>query len=329
MDARQKTLELLRKFKCPLVRGKRHNVYLLPSGQPYTLPITPSDHHCWPNCLSDLRIALGISRRGKTAKVRKPSPKVRRKPKARTKKDPLTGISAAPRGFDFREKVRAALRGEKLTNKEPEPLPPVPEPPKKERFRAPRRLVERERHGAVRVWSKADIEAANLAMRVGKLGEFVNRHYAASRPEVEVNQPNKEESTMLAVEQIDATIRELDEGMAAAREMAATERANITRLETETEQARQRMLAADDKQNSLQDVKNSLAIVRGDIERIRPMLGLLAHKPAATPITGKGIKMVSATGLVIRDVMKQIFSENAAPLRVNDILNRVHEVRGF
>jgi hypothetical protein len=325
MDAHQETLDLLAKYKCKLTRTKRHNIYTLPSGLHYATPKTASDAFSWDNQLSQLKVALGISRRGRKAKVGARPEKKAPKKTSPSKADILEHVAPAPQRFNLREKIRAALRGEKLSNT-PEPPPlPIEEPPQKERFRMPRTEHERHRHGVVRVWSRQDIEAANTALRVGKLDEFLARHDSASRPEaVTIDQPNKEELTMLAVEQIDATIQELDAGMAAAMEMVKTEESNIERLSCEVEQARQRMAAAHDKNNSLNDVKTSLSCLRGDIEKVRPMLGLLAHQPAEPTVLRT--RTAGGSSMRVADAIRFVLDRAEVPLRAGQIHEEITKI---
>jgi hypothetical protein len=60
LDAKQQVLNLLKSSGAVLLRTNKHRVWKLPSGLRYTLPSTPSDKRGWLNCLSDLRIRLGI-----------------------------------------------------------------------------------------------------------------------------------------------------------------------------------------------------------------------------------------------------------------------------
>lgn len=324
MEPKAETLELLRQFKCKLVRTKKHNIYTLPNGIHYTTPQSASDYSSWNNCLSDLKIALGISRRGRKAKVGTPARKVHKA--TVSEKKLFDNITPAPINFDFREKMRAALRGEKPTRSEPAPAKvKLRTDREREKARTPRR-EERGRDGVARAWSKADIEAANRAMRVGKLDEFMQNHYTASRPEaVLINQPTKEETTMLAVEQIDTTIHELDSGMSAAMSMSKTEEANIRRLDSEMVDARLRMQAAHDKYNSLNDVKTSLSVLRGDIEKVRPMLGLLAHQKPETVTTRT---RRSGVGLKISQAIEQVLDTATAPMSPKQMRSAITQLQG-
>jgi hypothetical protein len=331
LEAYVQIVALLKKYKCKHLRRKNHDIYLLPSGVRYTLVKTPGDHHAWNNSLAQLKTALGISKRGKVAKVGIPSPKPAKAPPSTSSQthESLQSLSPSPRSFDFREKLRAAMKGEKLSS-ETSTLPVKSKSPKKEtivKYRAPRRYVDRERDGVGRVWSKEDIEAANIAMRVGKLDEFMQNRYAASRPEAAIlnNQP-KEEIAMLAVEQIDATIQELDEGMAVANRMAEEEAATIRHLEEQMEQSRQRLQAANDKSNSLNDVKNSLGVIRSDIERVRPMLGLLAHK---TPTSIEVRTRARASGAMkVADAVAFVLDRAEVPLRCAEIHAAITKIHG-
>jgi hypothetical protein len=72
MDAREETLSLLRKSGAELLRSKKHNIYRLKDGSRYVTPATPSDVHAWRNCLSFLKVKLGLSLRGEDARVGSP-----------------------------------------------------------------------------------------------------------------------------------------------------------------------------------------------------------------------------------------------------------------
>lgn len=318
MDTKQKTIDLLAKFQCKKLRSKRHNIYLLPSGERYTTPQTASDNHSWDNCLAQLKVHLGISRQNKKAIVGTKT--VKRKKTVRQAPSRYASIPAAPPiGFDFGVKVRAAMRGEKPTHPGPltlkESIKPLPVKP---RFRT--KHEQRERHGAVRVWSKADIDAANIAMRAGKLTQFLQLHHQASQP---ATQPDKESTTMLGVDQIDATIAELDAGMATAATEQKREATEIHRLESEIAEARGRMEAASDKHNSLNDVKTSLSVLREDIEKVRPMLGMLAAKPVREVVHAR-----RRAGLKVADAIRQVLDQARRPLRAGEIHKEVQGLAG-
>lgn len=130
---------------------------------------------------------------------------------------------------------------------------------------------------------------------------------------------------MLAVEQIDATITELDAGMKAAIEEQKREHININRLEHEIEQARLRMQSASDKHNSLNDVKTSLSVIRTDIERVRPMLGLLAARPQLASSNGHR-QRASLRGL--EDAIADVLSKANRPLRCSEIHKAITQFEG-
>jgi hypothetical protein len=300
MNAQEKVLNLLRRYKCKKLRTRRHIVYQLPNGGRFTMPSTPGELHSYANSLSNLRVALGISARGKKAKPAKPA----KKKVARAKRVPQSQSPdvAFPvvQVRNFKDKLKVAIEGEP-----PEPLPPLPPEKPQPRFK-PRlpRAEEKGRCGPVRVWSQSDIDAANIAMRSGKLDEYMQRHDQAA------TSTHKEETQMLQVEQIDVTIQELEAGMVAALGEVKLEQEHIQRLEGEIVSANQRMTAANDKHNSLNDVKTSLGVIRGDLERVRPMLGLLATKPGKPRI----IMASSGGGMKLRDALIRVLESSATPL---------------
>jgi hypothetical protein len=320
MDAREETLSLLRKSGAELLRSKKHNIYRLKDGSRYVTPATPSDVHAWRNCLSFLKVKLGLSLRGEDARVG--SPKEKRKARQRQPRQP-SALSPSPIGFNFRDKIRAALKGERLVSLPHDATVSVSAPkPNAATLKGnhgsglPKgRREPSERHGAVRQWSKAEIEAANAAMRQGKLNQYMSEYYRASTP----FQP-KENQSMLSVEQMQQTIAELESGMLQAIEEQQNEHAVILRLEGEIVMARERLQAAVDRHNSLNSVRDSLAVCRDDLEKVRPMLGLLAKQPAtATPIS-QGPRMK------LKDAMKIALEKAERPLtarQLHETLNRM------
>jgi hypothetical protein len=113
------------------------------------------------------------------------------------------------------------------------------------------RREQTEQHGIVRQWSKAEIEAANAAMRHGKFTDFMQEYTRARNPLI---QPTEE--TMLTVETMQSTIDEFEAGMSQALEEQKSEDAAIMRLQSEIEAATQRRLAAMDRYNTLNRFKN-------------------------------------------------------------------------
>lgn len=316
-------LELLARSRSERIRTTgKHTIFRLPSGEHYATPKSPSDHRSWSNSLSCLRVKLGISRRGRVAKVSEPAERYKGKRTSRT--STILETTPPPPAFDFKEKVRAAMRGEKLADSKPA-APPL-QSSKKTEYKPPRRSTERApRYGAVRVWSKNEIEAANIAMRVGKLNEYMQKHHQASQPGA-ITIQGEQETTMLAVEQIDATITEFETGMKVAIEEQKHEHININRLEQEIEQAKLRMQAASDKYNSLNDVKTSLGVIRSDIEKVRPMLGFLAMRPQ--PISSSGQRQRSATVHGLKDAIADVLSRADRPLRCSEIYKAITKIEG-
>lgn len=319
MDAEQKLIALLARYHCDKIRTHgKHNIYRLPSGESYVTPKSASDSHAWDNCLAHLKVKLGLSRRGKAARMGTPSSP---KKKFRRKRASEVELDAPPT-FNFGEKVRAAIRGEKLRS--PEPLPPLPKLADPPRYKPPRRITERApRPGAVRQWSKDEIEAANIAMRVGQLNEFMQHHHQASLPEAILNE-KQETNTMLSIDQIDQTITELDAGMARALEAGQVEASSIRTLETEIEQAKLRLTAANDKHNSLNDLKVSLSVLRSDIEKVRPMLGMLATKPTPMPTS----TYVRRRSVGLAEAIRRVLEQSERPLRCAEIHAQVKLIPG-
>lgn len=320
MDNIQKRVtDLLAKHKCELVRTYKHKVYRLPSGQIYATPKTNSDHHSWANSLSQLRVYLGLSHRGRKAKVGDSTKKKRKSISQKPKSKPIYNDTAPPQILKFSEKFRVAIQGDRPSQPVhvTQASTPMPKPP--------RRVTQRtERNGEVRVWSKQEIEAANIAMQCGKLDEFMRHHHQASQPEAIL----KQENTMLAVEQIDATIAELDAGMAAATDEQKKEQANVSRWQEEIQQAQLRLAAAAEKFNSLNQVKTDLGVIRGDIERVRPMLGLLASQPTKlTKVEGTAAKRGRAPSL--RQALCELLGKADRPMRPAAIHKEMVQLPNF
>src|SRR4029077_11649156 len=101
-----------------LIRTKKHKVWLLPDGLRYTIPSTPSDKRGWMNCLSDLRIKLGMSHENKTQLDFEHKKK---EPKAKTIEAPTAFLDGVPE-MEERPKTPVSVS----------PLEQVNEPPERE-----------------------------------------------------------------------------------------------------------------------------------------------------------------------------------------------------
>lgn len=124
---------------------------------------------------------------------------------------------------------------------------------------------------------------------------------------------------MLTVESIDTSIAELEQGMEAALADQTAEQSIITRLNADIEQAQGRLMAAGERHKSLTSMKDTFLIVRDDVQRVRPMLGHLAEKPAAIKTTEKMVHTRTGRLIRLKDAIAQVLEEAEAPMRVAEI----------
>lgn len=328
MEARDNVLLLLKQHKCEKVgtSSRLHPIYRLPDGSKITLPAShkASDIRSWDNALSQLRVRLGISYRGRVAAAGRARNR-RHKPGANYAR---TIEHEQAQVYDFRDKIRAALTGE---SPQPPELPVKTtrkqDPTKIETRQIFRksRVVQRasERSGPVRVWTKEAIEAANRAAGAGKLDEFMRRHDQASSPESKLNY-KEEEMSILEVSAIDSTVAELRTGIEAAQFAASQEQHLFEDLERQKEEAHQRRLAALDKANSMQETIASLELARESLVKVRPMLGLLVGKQTTEPVK----RTRAAVGSAIESVVS-VLEREQKPLTPRELHAGIRALPGF
>jgi hypothetical protein len=307
MDAQKEVFRILAECGAQKLASKKHNKWRLANGKMLTLAKSPKDpRRAWKNNLALLKELLGVSNRGKIE--RKGSPKTK---SAKSPRQSLPLALAAPaETFSFRQKFRAALAGQDLRQKS-EPSPPLPLP--SIRRSVCRARHEADEHGPVHVWSKPDIEAANIALRSGTLNQFMQQRDRTIKLEPGAAASGlNQEITMLEPQQIDCSIEELKSGMEAAQRQVKAEEQTLERLQREMEESKQRTLAANNRYNSLNDVVASLTLVREDLVRVRPMLGLLADKSKDEIVRGRGYGGLGAA-------IKQILDEAQAPLTCAEV----------
>lgn len=340
MDARKQVIELLAKRHCPLIRSGLHNVYELPDGTRWVTPINNGSGNAWGcawrNNLSDLKVALGLSKRGSPA--RQGERKQKKKTNHVHSPLPILESEPAPAKLGFGDKMRLAVRGTRTPRgfeKKSVTLPrldsggvqaecseptsrletvesPAPQPPRKSHEYKP------SQHGQVRRWSPEDIQAANAAMRAGTLTKFLKEHHQACQPVIQ--QQTKESDTMLTVEMIDSSMKELDDAMGIATQQIKDEEVILARLQTEIAQANERRQAAHDKHNSLADAKTNLAVIRDDIGKVRPLLGHLAQKPVAIPVRGR------VHAMKLKDALKIVLQHAEKPLGVSEMYEAISKL---
>lgn len=333
MDARDAVLFLLREHKCVRVRTTPHPIYRVPNGRQLTFPSTPSDYRAWRNALRDLRVELGLSKRGRVATKGEPR---KYKPGApRTQTQTIYAQDRKAHVFDFREKVRAALSGETL--KPPEESKPI----KKEKP-APSptditpvhpgkvRILQRAqaRHGAVRVWSKEEIEAANRAARAGRLNEFMRKYDAAQAPESQLNRPEGLTMAVMEITTIDSTIAELKTVIQTAHTAAAEELRRFDDLEKQKQEANDRRQSALDQANSMEETIASLELARENMVRIRPMLGMLVNQPKLRD-EQPGRKRSNISHSVVIEGIEKVFERLQKPLTPKELHRELRTMPGL
>jgi hypothetical protein len=95
--------ELLKECGAVMLRKSKHEIWRLPNGQKFIVPISPSDKRTEANQLSDLKRLLGITKHETTVGERREKRRTLGRPEQRTKHAPTATLRS------FREELSKAV----------------------------------------------------------------------------------------------------------------------------------------------------------------------------------------------------------------------------
>lgn len=159
MEAQSEVFRLLSENGARLKRKANHEVWELSSGRSFTTPKSASDWRSWANCLADLKVELGLSKRGQQ-KESVLTPKSRRNKSHHTRQPRyiLTPNTFDDKGKDFKDVLSEAVYGAPQASHAENDQILVYHPRRTRRYSPPQ-------HGEVKTYSQEEIALINQVQK--------------------------------------------------------------------------------------------------------------------------------------------------------------------